>query len=521
MSALGSGTRALARLRAALGARRPARCACAAGRRRPRQRRRGAALARCAFGAACVALGPGLRRPASAPRRCARAWARSSPSRSRAWRASRELPGRARRAGRRAPGEPLRGPAASGRRSLVGAEREGLPARGRRGLRRASRHIPIASRVAQRGDGGDGRAVRVRLGSRRRDDRAHRQSCAAQAEAAIAAADSTRRARGAARALPRPQGRAAATCCAASPSCRPRSAARWQGGQPGAPGARGADRGARAASSRRGELDARLAADRVDVTLPGEPPQPVGRLHLLTATRRELEDVFVGLGFTVVEGPEVETVHYNFDALNHSATHPARDRTDTFYVGRRRGRCAPTPRRCRSARWRPTRRRCTSSSPGASTAATTDATHTPSSTRSRAWPSTRTSPSPTSRARCWPSRARCSARTARCACARTSSRSPSRGRGRRVVLPLRRQGLPARRLALQLCKGEGWLEILGAGDGRPERLRLRATSTATTPSRSRASPSGMGIERIAMLKHGVPDLRLFFDNDLRFLEQFG
>src|SRR6476661_1130413 len=81
-----------------------------------------------------------------------------------------------------------------------------------------------------------------------------------------------------------------------------------------------------------GELDARLAADRVDVTLPGEPPQPVGRLHLLTATWRELEDVFVGLGFTVAEGPEVETVHYNFDALNHSATHPARDRTDTFYV---------------------------------------------------------------------------------------------------------------------------------------------------------------------------------------------
>src|SRR6478609_4942365 len=80
------------------------------------------------------------------------------------------------------------------------------------------------------------------------------------------------------------------------------------------------------------ELDARLSADRVDVTLPGEPPQPVGRLHLLTATWRELEDVFVGLGFTVVEGPEVETVHYNFDALNHSPTHPSRDRRDTFYV---------------------------------------------------------------------------------------------------------------------------------------------------------------------------------------------
>src|SRR3954447_20754624 len=59
------------------------------------------------------------------------------------------------------------------------------------------------------------------------------------------------------------------------------------------------------------ELDTRLAADAVDVTLPGTPVTPIGRLHLLTATRREIEDVFVGLGFDVREGPEVETVHYN------------------------------------------------------------------------------------------------------------------------------------------------------------------------------------------------------------------
>src|SRR6478609_5504594 len=75
-----------------------------------------------------------------------------------------------------------------------------------------------------------------------------------------------------------------------------------------------------------------LAAGRVDVTLPGEPPQPVGRLHLLTQTWRELEDVFVGLGFTVMEGPEIETTHYNFDAPNPSPTHPSRERSDTFYV---------------------------------------------------------------------------------------------------------------------------------------------------------------------------------------------
>ncbi|HLH14030.1 MAG TPA: phenylalanine--tRNA ligase subunit alpha, partial [Solirubrobacteraceae bacterium] len=62
----------------------------------------------------------------------------------------------------------------------------------------------------------------------------------------------------------------------------------------------------------REELRASLQHDRIDVTLPGAPPQPIGRLHVLTSTRRELEDVFLGLGFTVMEGPEIETVHYNF-----------------------------------------------------------------------------------------------------------------------------------------------------------------------------------------------------------------
>lgn len=89
---------------------------------------------------------------------------------------------------------------------------------------------------------------------------------------------------------------------------------------------------ARGAELSAAELDDHLRADSVDVTLPGAPPQPIGSLHVLTATRRELEDIFLGLGFTVMEGPEVESVHYNFDALNHSPTHPARARTDTFYI---------------------------------------------------------------------------------------------------------------------------------------------------------------------------------------------
>src|SRR6201986_4448151 len=81
-----------------------------------------------------------------------------------------------------------------------------------------------------------------------------------------------------------------------------------------------------------GELNARLEQDRVDVTLPADPLPAVGRLHLITRTRLEIEDVFIGLGFNVAEGPEVETVYYNFDALNHARTHPSRLLTDTFYV---------------------------------------------------------------------------------------------------------------------------------------------------------------------------------------------
>ena len=71
-----------------------------------------------------------------------------------------------------------------------------------------------------------------------------------------------------------------------------------------------------------------------------------------------------------------------------------------------------------------------------------------------------------------------------------------------------------------MCKGTGWIEILGAGDGRPQRLRVRARA-GYDPERVSGFAFGMGIERIAMLKHGVPDLRLLYENDLRLLEQFG
>ena len=88
------------------------------------------------------------------------------------------------------------------------------------------------------------------------------------------------------------------------------------------------------------------------------------------------------------------------------------------------------------------------------------------------------------------------------------------------MLQLRRQGYMADGSRCQLCKGEGWIEILGAGEVDPNVFGYVATS-GYDPEKVQGFALGMGIERIAMLKHGVPDLRLFFENDLRFLEQFG
>ncbi|HEV2723605.1 MAG TPA: phenylalanine--tRNA ligase subunit alpha, partial [Thermoleophilaceae bacterium] len=94
------------------------------------------------------------------------------------------------------------------------------------------------------------------------------------------------------------------------------------------------------------ELDEALRSDRVDVTLPGDPPQPLGHLHLITETRREIEDVFLGLGFAVAEGPEIEYDYYNFTALNHPPDHPARMLQDTFYIDPSGARPRKTSVRC-------------------------------------------------------------------------------------------------------------------------------------------------------------------------------
>jgi phenylalanyl-tRNA synthetase alpha chain len=276
---------------------------------------------------------------------------------------------------------------------------------------------------------------------------------------------------------------------------------------------------AREAELQAGELDSRLAGDRLDVTLPGDPALPLGRLHLLTATRREIEDVFLGLGFDVAEGPEIDTVHYNFDALNHPPAHPAREETDTFYVSDDvvlRTHTSPVQVRAMEAHPPP----LYIVIPGRVFRPDNDATHTPQfnqveglavdeditladlqgtllafaravfgderQVRLRPHHFPFTEPSVEIDVSCF-----------RCA-----------------------DGFLPDGSRCPICKGSTWLEILGAGMVDPNVFEY-VREYGYDPERVQGFAFGMGIERVAMLKHEVSDLRLFYDNDVRFLEQFG
>jgi phenylalanyl-tRNA synthetase alpha chain len=286
--------------------------------------------------------------------------------------------------------------------------------------------------------------------------------------------------------------------------------------------------GERAQALAAAELERGIERDAVDVTLPGAPPQAIGRLHVLTSTRRELEDIFLGLGFTVVEGPEVETVHYNFDALNHSPTHPARALTDTFYVHSAQGadvvlRTHTSPMQVRAMEAHPPPLYVVI--PGRVYRPDSDATHTPQFHQIEGL-----------------------------AVDEDITLADLKGTllefaravfGDARDVRLRPHFFPFTEPSVEvdvscfncdgagfmrdgsrcyLCKGEGWLEVLGAGEVDPNVYSYVPTTAANAPGydpeKVQGFAWGMGVERIAMLKHGIPDLRLNFENDLRFLEQF-
>jgi phenylalanyl-tRNA synthetase alpha chain len=268
------------------------------------------------------------------------------------------------------------------------------------------------------------------------------------------------------------------------------------------------------------ELDSRLAEDRIDVTLPGDPPRPAGHLHLVSETRREMEDIFVGLGFNVVEGPEVEFDYYNFTALNHPPDHPARMLQDTFYMSEQvmlRTHTSPLQIRSMEAHEPP----IYIVVPGRVYRRDSDATHTPMFHQLEGL-----------------------------AVDEDITLSDLRGVllefaramfGEEREVRLRSGYFPFTEPSVEVdvscficdakgympdgsrcptCKGTGWIEILGSGMVDPNVLGF-VKDNGYDPERVQGFAFGMGIDRIAMLKHGVPDLRPLFENDVRLLEQFG
>jgi phenylalanyl-tRNA synthetase alpha chain len=267
------------------------------------------------------------------------------------------------------------------------------------------------------------------------------------------------------------------------------------------------------------ELEQKLIEDRVDVTLPGDPLPALGRLHLLTQTRREIEDVFIGLGFNVAEGPEVETVYYNFDALNHAPTHPARGRSDTFYVNDDvvlRTHTSPVQVRAMQNQPPP----IYIIVPGRTYRPDSDATHTPQfhQVEGLAVDTDVTLGD---------------LQGTLLAFARAIFGEDRRVRLRPHFFPFTEpsvevdvscfncvDGITKDGQRCPLCKGTAWIEILGSGMVDPNVFEY-VRDSGYDPEKVQGFAFGMGIERIAMLKHGVPDLRLLYDNDVRFLEQFG
>jgi phenylalanyl-tRNA synthetase alpha chain len=259
-----------------------------------------------------------------------------------------------------------------------------------------------------------------------------------------------------------------------------------------------------------------LAEERIDITLPGS-RRGRGRIHPLTLVMDEIVDVFHGMGFEIARGPDIEDDYHNFEALNMPKDHPARDMQDTFFVGADRllrTHTSPVQIRVMESRRPPLQIIV----PGAVYRHDDDATHSPMFHQVEGFMVDR-------------GIAFSDLKGVLTHLLRQIFSAESRVRFRPSFFPFTEPsaevdigcvicgGSGAQRdsQACRVCKGTGWLEILGSGMIDPEVFRF----VGYDPEKFSGFAFGMGVERIAMLKHGVPDLRLFFDNDVRFLEQFG
>lgn len=257
------------------------------------------------------------------------------------------------------------------------------------------------------------------------------------------------------------------------------------------------------------DLELRLQNESIDVTIPGK-RKKIGNKHPLTKVLDEIIQIFIGMGFSVIEGPEIETVYYNFDALNHSETHPARDMQDTFYITDDillRSSTSPNQVRIMEKQGPPIRVIV----PGkVFRSDQIDATHSPmfhqieglvvdkgitmanlkgtlevfakmlygEKTKTKFRPHNFPFTEPSAEMDC--------------------TCSSCNGNG------------------CHICKNTGWIEILGSGMVHPNVL----ANCGIDPEIYSGFAFGMGLDRIALLKYDISDLRLMFENDKRFLMQF-
>ena len=266
---------------------------------------------------------------------------------------------------------------------------------------------------------------------------------------------------------------------------------------------------ARGNELRRVELDRRLSEERVDVTMPGR-PFPRGHLHLITQIRREVEDIFLGLGYTVVDGREVETTHYNFDGLNFPQGHPTRSPLHTLFLDDEtvlRTETSPSQIRTMEAQQPPvyivSLGRCYRRD-------TPDATHTPTFHQIEGLAVDE------------------GITLADLEGTLDYLLKALFGEERRTqfttnYFPFTEPSIEAR-VSCHVCDGSGcpvcrhsgWIEVGGAGMVDPKLFEF----VGYDAERYTGFAFGWGLERIAVLRHGIPDLRELWRNDPRLLRQF-
>lgn len=246
----------------------------------------------------------------------------------------------------------------------------------------------------------------------------------------------------------------------------------------------------------------------IDVSLPGR-PQPLGRLHPITQATREICDILIRMGFEIKEGPEVETDYYNFEALNFPKDHPARDMQDTFFVSDNvvlRTHTSPTQPRVMEKQAPPVR----IIAPGKVYRCDSDLTHTPMFHQVEGLLVDRD-------VSFGDLKGTLTAFIHQMFDDQTSLRfRPSFFPFTEPSAEVDILCVICRGKGCRVCSQTGWLEVLGAGMVHPAVFENVGYDT----QRYSGFAFGMGIERMAMLKYGIDDLRKFFENDLRFLRQF-